>query len=92
MRREDLIELEPNFTPAKKSKKKVTGYQVKYSRNKDMSESEIRTIGKKYNKVTKTVKTNARKRYYYVQVRSYKKSNGLKYYSSWSKVKKVKVK
>ena len=77
---------------AKKSKSKVSGYQVKYSRNADMTESVKKTIGKKYNKVKKTIKTNARKRYYYVQVRSYKKINGKKYYSDWSKVKRVKVK
>ena len=57
-----------------------------------MTESVKKTIGKKYNKVKKTIKTNARKRYYYVQVRSYKKINGKKYYSDWSKVKRVKVK
>ena len=77
---------------AKKSKSKVSGYQVKYSRNADMTESDYKTIGKKYNKVKKTVKTNARKRYYYVQARSYKKINGVKYYSDWSKVKRDTVK
>lgn len=77
---------------AKKSKSKVSGYQVKYSRNADMTESVTKTVGSKYNKVKKTISTNARNRYYYVQVRSYKKVSGLKYYSDWSKVKKVWVK
>lgn len=77
---------------SKKKKSKVSGYEVKYSRNKDMSDYVIKTIGKKYNKVSKTIKTNARKRNYYVQVRSYKDSNGMRYYSNWSAVKKVKVK
>lgn len=77
---------------AKKPKANASGYQVKYSRNKNMSDSVTKTIGTKYNKVSKTIKTNARNRYYYVQVRTYKDSGGLRYYSSWSKVKKVKVK
>ncbi|MBE6019666.1 MAG: hypothetical protein E7230_04985 [Clostridiales bacterium] len=70
----------------------ASGYQVKYSRNSDMSDSVIKTIGTKYNNVSKNIKTNARGRYYYVQVRTYKDSGGLRYYSSWSKVKKVWVK
>lgn len=74
------------------AKANASGYQVKYSRNKDMSDSVTKTIGTKYNKVSKNIKTNARKRYYYVQVRTYKDSGGMRYYSSWSKVKRVKVK
>ena len=77
---------------AKKSKSKASGYQVKYSRNSDMTESVVKTIGSKYSKVSKNIKTNGWQRYYYVQVRTYKKSNGIKYYSSWSPVKRVWVK
>lgn len=77
---------------AKKKKANASGYQVRYSRNKDMSDSVTKTIGKKYNKVSKNIKTNARKIYYYVQVRTYKDSGGIRYYSSWSKTKRVKVK
>ena len=76
----------------KKSKSDASGYQVRYSRNKDMSDSVTKTIGTKYNKVSKNISTNARKRYYYVQVRTYKDSGGIRYYSSWSAVKRVKVK
>ena len=76
----------------KLAKANASGYQVKYSRNSDMSESVVKTIGKKYNKVKKNISTNARQRYYYVQVRTYKDSGGIRYYSSWSKVKKVWVK
>jgi hypothetical protein len=57
-----------------------------------MSDSVTKTIGTKYNKVSKNIKTNARKRYYYVQVRTYKDAGGIRYYSSWSKTKRVKVK
>ena len=73
----------------KKKKANASGYQVKYSRNSDMTESVIKTIGTKYNKVSKNISTNARYMYYYVQVRTYKDSGGVRYYSSWSKVKSV---
>ena len=76
----------------KKSKANTSGYEVRYSRNSDMSDSVTKNIGKKYNKVSKNIKTNARKRYYYVQVRTYKDSGGTRFYSSWSKIKKVYVK
>ena len=76
----------------KLTKSSASGYQVRYSRNKDMSDSVTKTIGTKYNKVSKNISTNARKRYYYVQVRTYKDSGGIRYYSSWSAVKRVKVK
>ncbi len=76
----------------KLSKANASGYQVKYSRNSDMSESVTKTIGTKYNKVKKNISTNARQRYYYVQARTYKDSGGIRYYSSWTKVKKVWVK
>ena len=76
----------------KKPRANASGYQVKYSRNSDMSDSVIKTIGKKYNRVSKTIKTNSRKMYYYVQVRTYKDSGGTRYYSSWSATKRVWVK
>lgn len=76
----------------RKSKANVSGYQVKYSRNSDMTDSVIKSIGKKYNHVSKNISTNARRMYYYVQVRSYKVSGGQRYYSSWSKVRRVWVK
>lgn len=77
---------------AKKSKKTTSGYQVRYSRKSDMSGSKIKTIGKKYNKVSKRIYTKKRKTYYYVQVRSYKKVGGKKVYSEWSPAKRIKTK
>lgn len=77
---------------AKKNKAYASGYQVRYSRSKDMSDSVTKTIGSKYNKVRKTIKTGVRKKNYYVQVRTYKDSGGLRFYSGWSTVRKVKTK
>ena len=74
---------------AKQKKGLVTGYQVRYSRKSDMSESVKKTIGTKYNAVSNTITANARNMKYYVQVRSYIKVNGKKYYSSWSSISTV---
>ena len=82
-----------NFTVnvKKLSSSKVTGYQLRYSRYSDMAGSKTKTIGKKYNKTTRTVSKLKSKKNYYVQVRAYKKVNGKNYYSTWSKAKKVKT-
>ena len=69
---------------AKKKKGLVTGYQVRYSRKENMKDSETKTIGSKYSKVSNTISVNARDMKYYVQVRTYRKVDGKKYYSAWS--------
>ena len=77
----------------KLSKSKVNGYKVRYSTKKTMADSKTKTIGKKYNKTSLTVKKLKSKKTYYVQVRTYKKAkDGKNYYSNWSTVKKVKTK
>ncbi|MBE6040481.1 MAG: hypothetical protein E7219_05915 [Clostridiales bacterium] len=76
---------------SKKSKSSVSGYEVRYSRRKDMKESDIKTVGTKYNKTSKKISTNARKRNYWVQVRCYRDYAGVRYYSKWSAKKKVRV-
>ena len=64
-----------------KSQKKaaVSGYQIAYKYGKSG----------KYKKVTTTKLT--KKKYYYVKVRAYKKIDGKKYYGTYSKIKKIKV-
>lgn len=76
----------------KQSKTYVSGYQVRYSLNSDMSKAKIKTIGTKYNKVSKKISKLKSKKKYYVQVRSYKKIGSKKYYSSWSTKKSVMTK
>lgn len=74
----------------KMSSSRITGYQIRYSRSSKMTGAKIKTVkgyGKKYKKVRRL---KARK-YYYVQVRTYKKVSGKNYYSGWSKVKRVKT-
>ena len=75
---------------SKTNQKKMDGYQIRYSRKSSMS-------GAKYVKASKTSKSKkvsklSKKKTYYVQVRTYKKSGGVTYYSKWSSKKKVKTK
>ncbi len=77
----------------KKQTAKTTGYQLQYSTDK--------TFKKKKQRKTKTVAKNTAtyktvtglkaKKTYYVRVRTYKKVDGTKYYSGWSKAVKVKT-
>ena len=71
----------------------VTGYQVKYSTSKSFSKSASKSVTVKgASTLTKTVKSLKSGKTYYVKVRAYKTVGGVKYYSSYSAVKKVKVK
>lgn len=75
----------------KKSSSDIDGYQIQYSRSEDMSGNAKKTI-KSYKKTSKTIKTKYRKSKYYVRVRTYKKVDGITYYSNWSGKKKVTTK
>ena len=71
----------------------VTGYQVTYSTSKKFTKSTTKTATVKgVSKLSKTVKSLKKGKTYYVKVRSYKTVGGTKYYSSYSAVKKIKVK
>lgn len=76
----------------KKRTKQVTGYQIRCSTSKKFSKKTTRMIWVKSAKKTSvTVKKLKSKKTYYVQIRTYKKSAGKTYYSSWSKIRKVKT-
>ena len=68
----------------------VSGYQIQYSLNSDFSSVKSVTAGSTAS--SKTISSLTRGKVYYVRVRSYKKVGSKKYYSVWSKVKKVTVK
>ena len=75
----------------KKQTKQVSGYQIQYGTKKDFSNAKKVTVsGAKYIKTV--IKSLKAKKYYYVRIRTYKTVSGKKYYSSWSKYKKVKTK
>lgn len=77
-------------TVNKRAKANVSGYQVRYSTKSSMKNAKKVKIS--YSKASKKIKKLKKKTKYYVQVRTYKTVKGKKYYSSWSKTKKVKTK
>ena len=78
--------------PSKANLKNTTGYEIRYSLKSSMASAKTVRITK--NKTTsKAIKKLKAKKKYYVQIRTYKKSSGKKYYySKWSAKKSVKTK
>ena len=76
---------------AKMGATRITGYQVRYSLKLSMAGAKIKTV-KGYAKTSVKVKGLKAKKKYYVQVRTYKTVNGVKYYSAWSGKKAVTTK
>ena len=74
----------------KMPKKRIAGYQVRYSTDKTFATAKTKTI-KKYKKTSKKITKLKKKTKYYVQIRTYIKVGGKKYYSDWSKTKAVKT-
>lgn len=70
----------------------VKGYQIQYSSDKKFKKNNKSVTVTKQKTTKATVKKLKSKKKYYVRVRTYKKVNGKKIYSSWSKVKSVKTK
>ena len=77
--------------PSSTYRKQMTGYQIRYSTSSKMAGAKIVTVKSNTATSKKISKLKAKKKYY-VQVRTYKTVKGVKYYSSWSKVKSVKTK
>ena len=57
---------------------------------KNMNKAKAKTANSKTSKVT--IKKLNSKKNYYIRIRTYKTVNGKRYYSGWSKIRKVKVK
>ncbi|MBP3233062.1 MAG: hypothetical protein J6M65_01370 [Eubacterium sp.] len=75
----------------KKVSSQATGYQIQVSTKKSFKSKKTAWL-KNYKKTSKTISGLKSGKKYYVRVRTYKTVKGKKYYSEWSKVKKVKVK
>ena len=74
----------------RKQTKQVSGYQIQYGTQKDFSDAGRLTVkGAKSDKAT-LEKLKARKTYY-VRIRTYKKVDGHRIYSAWSKTGTVKT-
>ena len=77
--------------PSKTYRQQMTGYKIKYSTSSKMTSAKTVTV-KSTTATSKTIKNLKAKKYYYVQIRTYKKIGSSYYYSGWSKVKKIKTK
>ena len=68
----------------------VTGYEIQYSVNKNFRSGSKKTVSGA-SKTKYTLTKLQKNKTYYVRIRAYKKSGTKKYYSSWSKVKAVRI-
>ena len=74
-----------------KTRKNISGYEIKIARNKKFTKS-VKTVKVKKAKVkAKTLKIKSGQKYF-VRIQAYKKIGGKKYYSNYSKVKWIRVK
>lgn len=67
----------------------ATGVKLCYAANSGFTKNCV-TLSLKRNKTTKVIKGLKKGRTYYFKLRTYKKAGSKMYYSSWSKVKKIK--
>ena len=73
-----------------KKNRYVSGYEIQYSVNKNFRSGSKKTVSRA--STTKYTLTKLQKnKTYYVRIRTCKKSGAKKYYSSWSKVKAVRI-
>lgn len=74
-----------------KRTKQITGYSIKWSTSSSMKDAKYNTI--RTSETVSLKKTNLKAgKTYYIQVRTYKEVNGVKYYSRWSAKEKVTAK
>ena len=73
-----------------KKNRYVTGYEIQYSVNKNFRSGSKKTVSG-VSKMKYTLTKLQKNKTYYVRIRTYKKSGTKKYYSSWSKVKAVRI-
>ncbi|MGN1165803.1 MAG: CAP domain-containing protein [Lachnospiraceae bacterium] len=75
-----------------KKDSKVTGYQITYAQNSKFTKGVKNITISKNSTIKKEIKSLKSKKTYYVKIRSYKTVGKTKIYSTYSTVKKVKVK
>ena len=73
-----------------KKNRYVTGYEIQYSVNKNFRSGSKKTVSG-VSKTKYTLTKLQKNKTYYIRIRTYKKSGTKKYYSSWSKVKTVRI-
>ena len=76
----------------KMSDSRITGYQIQLATNSKFTANKKLAEVKKYGTKSKKVTGLKGGKKYYVRIRTYKKIGSTKYYSPWSKAKKVTAK
>lgn len=79
------------MTVSWKKDTKVSGYEISYATNSKFKKAKKTTV-KSYKSTSKTISKLSKGKTYYVRIHSYKTVGGKKIYSSYSTVKKVKIK
>jgi len=69
----------------------VTGYEIQYCTSKTFKSGVKKKVITKSSTTKYTAAGLASKKTYYVRIRTYKTVRGKKYYSSWSRLKAVKI-
>ena len=76
----------------KKQSTQTSGYQIQYSTSSKFASGNKKVKVSSAKTTSKAITKLKSKKNYYVRIRTYKTVNGKTYYSSWSAVKKIKVK
>ncbi|MDO4869077.1 MAG: DUF4430 domain-containing protein [Bacillota bacterium] len=77
------------FTATWRKVSGVSGYEIRYSLDKDMTDAKVKTV--KASKKKLVVKKLKKKKYYYIQARPYKIIDGQKCYGTYTAVKRIKT-
>jgi hypothetical protein len=77
---------------SKAKQKKISKIQIQYSTSSEFSSGTTKSVYAKNTASFKMLGKLKAKKYYYIRVRGYKKINGIKHYSEWSKAVKVRTK
>ena len=75
----------------KARKKKVDGYQIRYSTTKRMKKNVKSVRVRDLTQTSRTIRKLEEKKNYYVQIRTWRKVKGKKYYSDWSDTLRAKT-
>ena len=76
----------------KMSTTRITGYQIQVATNSAFTKDKVTKVRTGYANTSKTITDLKAGKTYYVRVRTYKKVDGVNYWSNWSTVKKVTTK
>ncbi len=77
---------------SKAKQKKISKIQIQYSTSAAFTSGTNKTVYARNTASSKKISGLRSDKYYYIRIRGYKKSSGVKHYSKWSETKKVRTK